>query len=311
MRIAILGATSHIAKNLIVGLAPENQLSLFARSIEKTTAFLEDESIDKGIAKVQLLDIFGTVDDHYNAIINCIGFGTPEKQKSQGAQILFVTERYDNAVLEYLSRNRSAVYINFSSGAIYGTDNNEPVDGTSEFRLRLGSISVADAYRVSKLNSETKHRSLTDYSIIDLRLFSFFSRYIDMCSSYLIVEIINSIKNGTEFVTNSMDIIRDYVHPRDLCNLVYGCAKTCGINRAFDVYSKRPSNKNEIIRAFIEKYGLKVKIGKEIVGLSPTGVKSCYMSNSRDAGEILNYTPRYTSIAAVLDEAQALLANIR
>lgn len=308
-RIAILGATSHIAKNLIGRMASENELSLFARSTEKVVAFLESEGINTGAVKVRLIDSFGIMNDHYDAIINCVGIGTPEKLKSQGAEVFFVAERYDNMVLDYLAINASTTYVNFSSGAVYGTDTYGAVNENCEFRIGLGAISIADAYRVSKLNSEAKHRSLADYSIVDLRLFSFFSRYIDLGSSYLIAEIVNSIHNGTEFVTSSTDIIRDYVHPQDLCNLACLCIKAKGINRPIDVYSSHYTKKSEIIEAFKLRFGLRVRIMDEPMKISPTGVKSCYASNSRDAEKILNYRPQYTSINALLDEAQALLGK--
>jgi nucleoside-diphosphate-sugar epimerase len=304
MKAAILGATSHVAKNLIVGLAGTNRLSLFARSIESVAAFLEKEGVS---AEVLPLDSFGGDAAPYDAIINCIGFGTPEKVRTQGGEIFALTERTDNAILTVLAKSPDTTYVNFSSGAVYGTDSREPVASTSEFRIRLDSITVADAYRIAKLNSEAKHRSWPGHSIIDLRLFSFFSRFIDMNSSYLVTEMVNAIRKDIQFVTNSLEIVRDYVHPQDLCDLVSRCAQAKGINRPFDVYSSRSVRKSEIIRAFQERFGMKVRMVDGPVEISPTGVKSCYASDNQDAGQILGYAPRYTSLDALLEEAHALL----
>ena len=307
-KVALLGATSHVAKNLVAGMASTHQLSLFARSTEKVAAFLSSQGINEGTTQVLALDSFGEQATPFDAVINCVGFGTPEKVRSQGADIFAVTERYDNVVLDYLAQYPSTVYVNFSSGAVYGTDSLHPVDKDAEFRVRLDSITVADAYRIAKLSSEAKHRSLVGRSIIDLRLFSFFSRHIDMTSSYLVTEMVRAIREGVEFVTNDVEIVRDYVHTEDLCDLVSRCVQSKDINRPFDVYSSRPCRKSEIIRAFRERFGLKVRMVEGPVEISPTGVKSCYSSNNHDAGAALGYAPRYSSLDALLDEAQALLS---
>jgi nucleoside-diphosphate-sugar epimerase len=290
-------------------MASTHQLSLFARSTEKIAAFLGSQGFKEGVIEVRALDSFGDQVTPFDAVINCVGFGTPEKVRSQGAEIFAVTEHYDTIVLDYLARHPATVYVNFSSGAVYGTDSQQPVDKDAEFRIRLDSITVADAYRVAKLNSEAKHRSLMGHTIIDLRLFSFFSRHIDMTSSYLITEMIRAIREGVEFVTNEAEIVRDYVHPADLCDLVSRCAHAQGINRPLDVYSIRPCRKSEILRAFQQRFGLKVRMVEEAVGISPTGVKSCYSSNNHDAGATLGYVPRHSSLDVLLDEAEALLST--
>ena len=307
-KVALLGATSHVAKNLVAGMASKHQLSLFARSTEKVAEFLSSQGINKGTTEVLVLDSFGEQATPLDAVINCVGFGTPEKVRSQGADIFAVTERYDNLILGYLARHPSTVYVNFSSGAVYGTDSQQPVDRNAEFRLRLDSITVADAYRIAKLGSEAKHRSWVGRSIIDLRLFSFFSRHIDVTSSYLVTEMVRAIQHGVEFVTNDVEIVRDYVHPDDLCDLVSRCVQSKGINRPFDVYSSRPCRKSEIIRAFQERFGLKVRMVEEPVKVSPTGVKSCYSSNNHEAEAALGYVPRHSSLDSLLDEAGALLS---
>jgi len=309
MNIAILGATSHIAKNLIMGFRGPGQLSLFARSIERVLSFLKQENLGEYIGEVKELDYFEAEHSKYDAIINCIGFGTPDKIRTQGAEIFFVTERYDNMAIKYLESHHSTVYINFSSGALHGVDIFAPVDESSEFRISLGSLSVKDAYRITKLNSETKHRSMSDYSIIDLRIFSFFSRYIALGSSYLASEIVRALQANNEFVTNDTEIVRDYVHPKDLCSLVDICKGAIGLNKSFDVYSRKAAGKSEIIAAFQQQFGLRVRIDNEISGGSPTGNKNYYASINRDAEKMLGYFPRYTSIEALMDETSALISG--
>lgn len=306
MKIAIVGATSHIAKNLIIEMASEHQLYLFARNTQKTNDFIIVEGIDNRVKEVLHIDTFGQTIIRYDAVINCVGFGKPNEVRSQSSIIQVVTERYDNLIIDYLSKYPKTIYINFSSGAVYGTELSNPVSSTSEFRIRLDSITDEDAYRVAKLNSETKHRSLSGFSIIDLRVFNFFSRYIDISSSFLITEIMEAIKNGEEFVTLNNDFIRDYVHPEDLINLVQLCLRKPGINRSIDVYSCHPVKKSEIIAAFRKEFGLRVRYISTPLNQSPTGMKTWYVSENHDAESIFGYFPKYSSIDALLEIARKI-----
>lgn len=303
-RIAILGATSHIAKNLITGWAGTNQLALFARSTDKAELFLIAQGLS---AEVLSLDEFGDNGDAYDSIINCVGYGTPEKVRAGGGDIFTLTERYDNRLRDYLHSHPSTVCVCFSSGAIYGTDHSEPIRDDAEFRIRLDSIGVADAYRIAKLNSEAKHRSWTGLSVIDLRLFSFFSRHIDTTSSYLVSDMVRAIKSGEEFATGTGDVVRDYIHPIDLRTLVGICAEARGVNTAIDVFSAASATKSEIIDAFRENFGLKVRYLDSTVHNSPTGAKGCYASASLRATNILGFSPAYFSMDALLEEARELL----
>ena len=74
MKIAILGSTSHIAKNLIDRFK-QKDLYLFSRSRKNLDSF---------------------IDGNYDVVINCIGVGTPNKLKDLGTEIFRFTEYYDN-----------------------------------------------------------------------------------------------------------------------------------------------------------------------------------------------------------------------
>jgi len=306
MKIAILGATSHVAKNLIIGLNREHMLYLYARSTERVFEFLKNEFISTDQIEVEAINSFSQ-SGLFDTVVNCIGFGTPDKVRNGGADILLVTELYDNLIIEYLKKYTGTVYINFSSGALFGPACSTAVDKSSEFRLALGDLSSLDAYRVSKLNAETKHRCLSELSIVDLRLFSFFSRYIEVESSYLVTDMLKALLTGSAFETSELDIVRDYIHPNDLSSAVLLCAKTHGINRSFDLYSKAPVKKSEIISQFIKYFGLQVSWVRKMEAKSPTGIKSYYASNNRDANDILGYEPVYTSMEVLIEESRAIL----
>jgi len=111
MKIAILGATSHIAKNLIYYFAknPQNELFLFAR---KKDAVLEFMQAFKSPSFFRVLGFEALYEANYDAIINCVGVGDPAKQKNIGAEIFRLTEYFDNLAIDYLLSHKSVVYIN-------------------------------------------------------------------------------------------------------------------------------------------------------------------------------------------------------
>jgi NAD dependent epimerase/dehydratase family. len=306
-KIAILGATGHIAKNLISSFESlENyNLFLFARSDEKLNNFLKIINCSSHIEKIRMNDF---TNEKYDAVINCIGIGDPKKLKNIGPEIFRLTEYYDNFILDYLKDNSNCIYINFSSGAAYGTNFSIPADQNRINELNINNIGKKDNYGIVKLYFEAKHRSYEDLNIIDLRVFAFFSRYIDLNSKYFITELISCIKTGKEFLTGSNNIVRDYVHPNDLFNLINICINIRKINDAFDVYSLEPVTKFEIINYFAANYGLKYKIETGTLGENATGIKDNYYSINKKA-ENIGYIPEFSAMDCVIGETKELLKS--
>ncbi len=264
--IAILGSTSHIAKNLIERFNHKN-LYLFSRSRGNLDSF---------------------IDGYYDIIINCIGVGTPVKLKEIGSKIFLLTEYWDNLILDYLN-NYGGKYINFSSGIVDGS-----------------AWGTKHNYKIAKLYSEAKHRT-SNLNIIDLRLFAFFSRHIDMNSGYFITELINCIKEGREFLTGDNNIVRDYVHPDDLFNLVKLCI-TLKLNDEIDVYSLKPVTKFEILDYFKTTYGLKYRIIPGTIKGYASGTEDNYFSKNHKA-DLLGYKPKYSAMDSIIEESRVLLEN--
>ena len=304
-KIAILGASGHIAKSLIYNFkkSGEYDLYLFARSTEKLDNFLKIINYDKKIEKIGLNDF---TNKKYDAIINCIGIGDPKKLKDIGPEIFRLTEYYDNFILDYLKDNNSCIYINFSSGAAYGVDFSIPAENKKCCEININNICNKDNYGIVKLYSEAKHRSHGNFNIVDLRVFAFFSRFIDLNSKYFITELISCIKTKKELLTNNNNIVRDYVHPNDLFNLINTCINLRRINDVFDVYSLKPITKFEILDYFAENYGLIYKIETGIFGENATGIKDNYYSINIKAEDI-GYVPNYSSKDCIIDEAKEIL----
>ncbi len=307
-RIAILGATSHIAKGLIDNFckAKANKLYLFARSTDKVKYFLTSIKCGR-VCKLKPFAEFGK--DKYDVIINCVGIGNPDLLKDTGAAIFELTESYDNLVLDYLKNNRKSIYINFSSGAVYGREFLCAVNNSSENHINVKALDESCHYSIAKINSEAKHRSCSGFKIIDLRVFAYFSRFIDLKSKYLITDIINSIRNKKVFKTGKNDIVRDYIGPEDLFSLVRCCIAK-GSNGAYDVYSRKPVRKLEILKSFHKEFGLRYEISAVSIPASVTGAKQIYYSKNRKAKE-LGFKPKYDSLKLLIKETEDILGKRR
>lgn len=306
-KIAILGATGHIAKSLIYNFQKLDKynLYLFARSTEKLDNFLKIINYDKKINKIYPTDFAG---EKYDTIINCIGIGDPEKLKDIGAKIFRLTEYYDNLILDYLKDNNDCLYLNFSSGAAYGRDFSVAANEIKCCEIKINHIGNSDNYGIIKIHSEAKHRAYNYLNIIDLRVFNFFSRFIDLNSKYFITELINCIKTGREFNTDGTDITRDFIHPNDLFNLVSLCINTKKINDAFDVYSLKPVTKFEILDYFVKKYNLRYTVVPGLLNLDKANFKENYYSSFKKA-ETIGYIPKHTAIDSISYEAEEILKS--
>ncbi|MEK4512995.1 NAD-dependent epimerase/dehydratase family protein [Paenibacillus sp. FSL K6-2524] len=303
-KIALLGATGHIAKNLILGLCNSSQfeLHLFARTRSKVVSFLVEFNI---LNSVKLVDFTELNHFNYDVIINCVGMGDPDELLKNPFRVFQVTEEYDNLVLSYLQNSNETLYINLSSGAAYGTDFSEPASNLKWSNVDVNNLTIKDYYGISKLNMEAKHRSLSKNHIVDLRVFSFFSCHIDLQSRFLLTDIIQCLMTGKILETSSDEIIRDYVHPKDLVNLVELCIDKHVINEVFDVYSRKPISKFELLDFFISNHGLKIDIKANEKVHSVTGSKSNYYSLNRNA-QMIGYSPKYNSLQSVADGYNSL-----
>jgi hypothetical protein len=214
----------------------------------------------------------------YDCVINCIGVGTPAKLKEIGPKIFWVSEYFDNMILDYQA-NHDCIYINFSSGIVHGDAFGHKSD-----------------YKTIKVYSETKHRA-HDLRIADIRVFAFFSKYIDFTSGYFITETIKCFRNKTEFITNEVNIIRDYVDPDDLFDLVNICMGLQSFNDGIDAYSLNPVKKFELLDYFAD-LGLKYTIVKNTPEMS-SGTQDDYCSTNHKA-QLLGYKPNYSALDSII-----------
>ncbi len=302
--VAIMGATSHIAKGLISRFltADDTSLVLFSRSATRIREFLSGSS-------AEIHEGYGDFNaGRYDVVINCVGTGAPNVLKGNSRKWFTLTEEFDNLALNYLNTvNGDALYVNFSSGAIYGINGSEFCGESTPAVLHPNHLIPADFYTVARLNSEAKHRSMKELRIADLRIFSYFSRYADPSLGYFMTDVLKALLSRTPLVTRANDMIRDYVDPDDLYALVRICMAQEAINTALDAYSAAPAGKFEILERFRREFGLEY-ITEQAPDrfVSPNGEKNIYCSKYHLAGTY-GYSPRYTSLEGLVKETRECL----
>jgi len=306
--VALLGATSHIAKGLICNLlrGGGSRLHLYTRSPGPLARFLDatgNLAADRCVVHPGYDDFPAS---RHEVIVNCVGVGTLRKSQDAVSGYFLVTEKYDNLVIENLRHNPEALYVSLSSGVVYGRGHAAPVGEDSVNAIRVNHVAPQDYYAVARLNAEAKHRSLSGLNIVDLRLFSYFSRHIALDDGYFITDVLDCVQKGTVLVTDEVNIVRDYAHPDDLFALLRLCMRAGPINAAFDLTSAKPVEKQEILDYFSTSYGLRYETRRTLDHGSATGQKNVYCSNYLNAAAI-GYRPAFTSMDTIQREARCIL----
>ena len=312
MNVAIFGAGSHIAKGLIVNFlnSGEVMLHLYTRSPEKALKFIKSLNRKQDKDCVIHSDYKDLFEGTHDVIINCVGIGTISKVKEY-SEYFTVFEEYDNLAIKYLlSGHADTLYVGMSSGAVYGRNLTEPAKENNFNPIPVNDLPPEDYYSIVKIYSEAKHRSYKDLKIIDLRIFAYYSKFIDLKDGYFIAEVLNSVMKNKVFRTDGVNFVRDYLHPDDLFSMVTKCMHAGKLNTAFDVTSSKPVKKMEILDHFSTVYGLKYEIVGSIGRASMTGEKKIYCSNFKNASTV-GYVPRYSSLETIMKVSKEMINDRR
>ena len=309
MRLAILGATSQIAKDLVLSFSAQSnhELALFARRQEIVSQWLAGVGLS-GRYVVADFTAF-SADQHFDAILNFVGVGDPAQAAMMGASIFDVTLEYDEIALDYVRQHPQCRYIFLSSGAAYGSSFDAPVDENTKAMVAINNLQPQDWYAVAKLHAECRHRSLAHLPIVDIRVFNYFSHTQDISARFLITDIVRAIRDKTVLKTSSAYIVRDFVHPADFYNLVGTLLASPASNVAVDCYSKAPIDKPTLLAAMREQFGLRYEITAASAGVNATGRKPYYYSLNTRAADF-GYAPSLTSLEGILLEARELLQGM-
>jgi len=305
MKIAILGATSQIAKDLILSFSmhKEYEFSLFARNIELLKKWTETTGLNENYQTCEYSSFSSA--QNYDVIINFVGIGDPVKAQNMGSDIFKITQQYDEMVLEYLKHNKETKYIFLSSGAVYGGDYENPVNKNTLATIDINNLKSTDWYAIAKLYTEARHRSLLDLSIVDVRVFNYFSHTQDMNARFLITDLIRALKSKEVFRTSSENIVRDFFTPPDFYALIQAVIDFKLTNLVLDCYTKLPVKKFDLLSEVESRFGLKYSIESSINIINATGSKMNYYSVNR-AAEKVGYKPKNTSLEGIIQEINLL-----
>ncbi len=303
-RIAILGATSQIARDLTAGLAarPDIELLLFARRPEAL-----DWTQKAGAAvRAEGFARFGR--EPCDVVINCVGVGDPAKAKALGAGIFELTDTFDRMALDHVRHHPGCRYLFLSSGAVYGSDFAQPAGDATPARIPINALAPQDWYGAAKLAAECRHRTLPELAIVDLRVFGYFSRTQDLAARFYVTDILRAIQAGEVLATSSTPLVRDYIHPRDFLALVLAVIAAPRANAALDCYSKAPVDRATLLDTMARRFGLRYRVEASFAAVDATGAKANYYSTSRRAAGF-GYAPQLTSIEGLVEEAAAIMGK--
>lgn len=308
MRIAILGATSQIAKDLVLSFAARSshELVLYARRPEVVSQWLTSGGLYGQYAVADFAAF--SADEHFDAILNFVGVGNPAQAAAMGASIFDVTLKYDEMALDYVRQHPNCRYIFLSSGAAYGSSFDEPVGVNTKAVIAINNLQTQDWYAVAKLHAECRHRSLPHLPIFDIRVFNYFSHTQDVSARFLITDILRAIRDNTILKMSPDYIVRDFLHPADFYQLVSVLLMAPATNAAVDCYSRAPIDKPTLLAAMQEKFGLQYEMIEATVGVNATGRKPHYYSLNASAADY-GYQPALTSLQGVLLESEQVFSS--
>lgn len=309
MRIAILGATSQIAGDLVRSMAAEgrHQLLLYAREPARVERWLEQAGLAGRYAALPYAE-YGRLE--HDAAINFVGVGDPSRAAAMGGDIFGITLEYDEMVLRGLRDHPQRRYIFLSSGAAYGSTFLQPADAATQAAISINALTPQEYYSAAKLHAECRHRALPQHAIVDLRVFNMFSRTQDLGARFFITDIVRAIQSGSELATSPEHMVRDFLHPSDFHRLVECVLGAPPQNAALDCYSRAPLSKAELLAAMARHFGLRHSStgGTAAPAVNATGAKPHYYSRNHKAAAF-GYQPAYSSLDTVLTETAAILGR--
>lgn len=309
MRTAILGATSQIAGDLIELMCSNGGFELYLYARKPNTVV--EKFASKSKVNIKHIGDYASFNFNleFDLLINFVGIGNPEVLSKMGSEIFDITWEFDQLALDYIRTYTDCRYIFLSSGSVYGSDFKRPATKKTQPKIPINNLKHQDWYRIAKLHAESRHRSHESLSIIDFRIFNYFSASQDISSRFLISDMIRSIHNKTIFKTTPENIFRDYLHPSDFFNLLLSVLNSPAKNDAIDCYSLAPIDKITLLEIMQDRFGLNFEFNHEASVVHSTGTKPHYYSLNNKAAKF-GYSPKLSSLDGVVLETEILLKHL-
>jgi len=224
MNILILGSTGHIGKGL---------LHFFSNDINNITMFANRPYI------------FVDKNERFDLIINCVGKSAPNKISELTISDINDYLTIDSECISYCLKNKNCVYIYLSSWIC-----DESLEETHP----------KYKYWLYKKFIEMKHRLYPKLNIIDLRIPSYFSRWIDLNSGFVISELLKSKKNkNCSNLYFKNDEFMWFYTPESLYKMILYCVNNISLknNYLLDLWKfTKPVFKSFLFRMFTPKFKL-------------------------------------------------------
>jgi nucleoside-diphosphate-sugar epimerase len=300
MRVAILGAGSYVSRAILPGLlrSTDWEALLHTRAPEPLTRWAVGRGLPRDRISVLSSNEFGS--RAFDVVVNFVGAGDPRLVNEMGEDILAVTAEWDRRALQVLRQRPSTGYIFASSGVATGEDFTLP----REPGAPLKAPPPDDYYARAKAEAEARHREHRDLSIVDLRLYSFYSAEMGARLGYLVCAMLQALLAGSVLTTDAHDIARDYLHPDDFVSAIIAAVRSTPLNGAYDLASVAPVHKFELLRRFGEKFDLQWQVRSSTA--KPN--KLNYYSRDR-ALSGYGFVAKRSALEAVMDQATAFLAD--
>lgn len=307
MKIAILGATSEIARDMIERFDLEgiHELDLFSRSKEAIENWVKKINLKNRCSSFGLDEFISEI--KYDVLINFIGSGDPLKTSIIGSSIIDITQYYDDISLSYISKHNECIYIFMSSGAAYGAGFDIPVNEKSLAVFPINNLGSTDWYGIAKFYAECRHRAMKSFSIIDVRIFNYFSATQNMASRYFMADVVRSIKSNELFLTSKENIFRDYIDPDDFFGLLTKLINAGkGNNCALDCFSKKPLDKLNLLDKLASNFKFNYRFNDKLIINNPTGTKIHYYSENYRARDF-GFEPSMKAMDSVIKQLKLSL----
>ena len=220
IRIGILGSTGYIGRSLLAeGLSRGFAVVPFSRDQARAKEIFSRYGISP---KEEIRTYSELGSEKFDVIINASGIGSPSEYQKNPSAVFEATESMDALLLSYLQSegNEGVRVFNISSGSVYGLSAAGGVTDATEARFKINALSSSDYYTLAKLSSEAKHRAHAQYSIIDLRVFSFFSAYVSLTESFFLSQVMDALERKEELVTKGDSMVRDCMTTEDLLEAI-------------------------------------------------------------------------------------------
>ena len=277
-RIAIIG-TGQVAQSIIPNLKKSFLLDVYVNKQFK----LKDKNL-----KTYKLKNFPQ-DKNIVAVINAGGPGDPNVHK-KSKNIFNLFNYIDEKILKFIIKNQKIKYINISSGVVLNLS-------------KLNKNKDKYDYVDTKYYIEQKHRSYKNHKIYDLRVFGYFSRFINLKAGFFLSKVLKSLKEKAVLNVDPHNNVRDFIGGYDLSRFIKIIINGNFTNRSFNLLSKKKSKKFEILKFLKKDYRLKFNIDKNSILNAKR--KKIQLINKKFVKSAL-FKPKYSSMSLIKKEIKFL-----